>query len=336
MAFETVTGYCWPQSVDGGEHGRAAPVVRRAAARCRSRWPGSAAERTVVFADDAVPADDHATPRDAAQRRAAAGRPAARARRRPGVALGLLRGRPRDRRRRQAPPQPRLLRRPARRSARRPRRSCWRWPPTPGTPTTTSAAATSTPAAPTVSLQRPMSPGLPVQAAGRSAAGSPSLHPPDPQMAAHVGYLPLNHLSPWAGSAGWPDWELPFLQWAEGDGLRRSTSSPTPTSRTTPTCSARAAGVLAVPLGRPRRVLVGADARHRRGLHRPAAATPPSSPATRRSGRCASRTRRPRVRPPRWSATRASSSRTRCTTPTASASSPASGPTTSSGGPRTT
>ena len=50
------------------------------------------------------------------------------------------------------------------------------------------------------------------------AAGSPPRHPPDPQMAAHVGYLRLNHLSGWAGSAGWPDWELPFVQWAEREG----------------------------------------------------------------------------------------------------------------------
>ncbi|MCB1262012.1 MAG: hypothetical protein KDB33_16735, partial [Acidimicrobiales bacterium] len=34
----------------------------------------------------------------------------------------------------------------------------------------------------------------------------------------HVGYLTLNHLSPWAGSAGWPDWEQPFIAWAERQG----------------------------------------------------------------------------------------------------------------------
>ena len=109
---------------------------------------------------------------------------------------------------------------------------------------------------------------LPAQAAGRSAAGSPPSAPPDPQMAAHVGYLQLNHLSPYAGSAGWPDWELPFLAVGRAGRATPSTSSPTPTSRTTPTsCSAAAA--TAVPVGRPRRVLVGPDARHRRGLHRP-------------------------------------------------------------------
>jgi hypothetical protein len=45
-----------------------------------------------------------------------------------------------------------------------------------------------------------------------------SLFPPDPFSASHVGYLRMNHLSPWAGSAGWPNWELPFVQWAEGSG----------------------------------------------------------------------------------------------------------------------
>ena len=42
---------------------------------------------------------------------------------------------------------------------------------------------------------------------------------PDPQNAAHVGYLQLNHLSAYAGSAGWPDWEQPFIEWAEREGF---------------------------------------------------------------------------------------------------------------------
>ena len=42
---------------------------------------------------------------------------------------------------------------------------------------------------------------------------------PDPQNAAHVGYIQLNHLSGYAGSAGWPDWELPFIEWAEREGF---------------------------------------------------------------------------------------------------------------------
>jgi hypothetical protein len=42
---------------------------------------------------------------------------------------------------------------------------------------------------------------------------------PDPQNAAHVGYVQINHLSGYAGSAGWPDWELPFIEWAEREGF---------------------------------------------------------------------------------------------------------------------
>ena len=68
-----------------------------------------------------------------------------------------------------------------------------------------------------VSRQRPMArgylhkpPGL-----GRRVA---SVHPPDPKIAAHIGYMLVNGLSQWAGSAGWPNWEEPFLAWAEGAG----------------------------------------------------------------------------------------------------------------------
>jgi hypothetical protein len=69
-----------------------------------------------------------------------------------------------------------------------------------------------------VSLQRPMSLGYlhKPPGAGRRVT---TTHPPDPQMATHVGYLRLNHLSPYAGSAGWPDWELPFIEWAEREGF---------------------------------------------------------------------------------------------------------------------
>lgn len=68
-----------------------------------------------------------------------------------------------------------------------------------------------------VSLQRPMSPGYLYKPPGAGRRVT-TLQVPDPQMTAHVGYLRLNHLSPYAGSAGWPDWELPFLQWAEREG----------------------------------------------------------------------------------------------------------------------
>ncbi len=67
------------------------------------------------------------------------------------------------------------------------------------------------------SLQRPMARGYlhKPPGAGRRVT---TVHPPDPQMATHVGYLRLNHLSGYAGSAGWPDWELPFVRWAEREG----------------------------------------------------------------------------------------------------------------------
>jgi hypothetical protein len=66
-------------------------------------------------------------------------------------------------------------------------------------------------------LQRPMARGYlhKPDGAGRRVT---TTHPPDPEMNTHVGYLRRHHLSPYAGSAGWPDWELPFLQWAEREG----------------------------------------------------------------------------------------------------------------------
>src|SRR5689334_24804781 len=68
-----------------------------------------------------------------------------------------------------------------------------------------------------VSLQRPMARGYLYKPPGAGRRVT-TTHPPDPDMAAHVGYLRLNHLSPYAGSAGWPDWELPFIEWAERNG----------------------------------------------------------------------------------------------------------------------
>jgi hypothetical protein len=69
-----------------------------------------------------------------------------------------------------------------------------------------------------VSMQRPMAPGYlhKPPGKGRRVTGTGE---PDPQNAAHVGYIQLNHLSGWAGSAGWPDWEQPFIAWAEREGF---------------------------------------------------------------------------------------------------------------------
>ena len=69
-----------------------------------------------------------------------------------------------------------------------------------------------------VAMQRPMAAGYLYKppGKGRRVTGTGA---PDPQNAAHVGYIQLNHLSGYAGSAGWPDWELPFIEWAEREGF---------------------------------------------------------------------------------------------------------------------
>lgn len=67
------------------------------------------------------------------------------------------------------------------------------------------------------SLQRPMARGYLHKPAGAGRRVT-TTHPPDPDMHTHVGYVRGNHLSPYAGSAGWPDWEEPFLAWAERNG----------------------------------------------------------------------------------------------------------------------
>ncbi len=69
-----------------------------------------------------------------------------------------------------------------------------------------------------VSMQRPMSAGYLQKPLGRGRRVT-GTGAPDPDNAAHVGYIQLNHLSSWAGSAGWPDWEQPFIAWAEREGF---------------------------------------------------------------------------------------------------------------------
>ena len=46
------------------------------------------------------------------------------------------------------------------------------------------------------------------------------LDPPDPGMRAHVGYLRAHQFTQWGGSAGWPNYELPFVRWAERNGYQ--------------------------------------------------------------------------------------------------------------------
>jgi hypothetical protein len=212
MAREVVTGYCWPQSVPAGAQvglhlsSSGGRPVRVQVARV-------GAVRTVVFSADAVAAAEHETPRDASSK--GCGWP---------VALTLDVG------------------------------AAWRSGyyevvmeidvgekvrrdyaffvvrPSPGTRvvlalTTNTWHAYNDFGGPNlytggthVSMQRPMAAGYLYKppGKGRRVTGTGA---PDPQNAAHVGYIQINHLSGYAGSAGWPDWELPFLGWAEREGF---------------------------------------------------------------------------------------------------------------------
>lgn len=214
MAFETVTGYCWPQSVVGGEQvglhlsspGGQAVSVEVA----RVGW-----RREVVFRDDAVAADFHETPR--------------------GADSGGC----------DWPVACHLETDPSWRSGyyevvlevelagkRRRSHAFFVVRPPVGKPTGRALLALSTntwhayndfggrnlyTGGTEVSLQRPMSPGFLYKPPGAGRRVT-TVETPDPGMSAHVGYLTVNHLCPWAGSAGWQDWELPFLQWAEREG----------------------------------------------------------------------------------------------------------------------
>lgn len=214
MAFETVTGYCWPQSAEAGEQvalhlsspgGRPVSVEVARVGR----------DRTVVFADPGIPAEHHETPSDASAK--GCGWPAA-------AAIDI-------------DPSWRsgyyevVLEVDLGGKTRRSHAFFVVRPPT-GAPTASILLALSTNTwhayndfggrnlyngGTHVSLQRPMSPGYLFKPPGRGRRVT-VVDAPDPQMAAHVGYLGLNHLSPWAGSAGWPDWEEPFLAWCEREG----------------------------------------------------------------------------------------------------------------------
>ncbi len=218
MAYEAATGYCWPQSVGPGDEvalhlsspgGR---PVRVEVARCG--W-----HREVVLVDDAVPADDLPTPLDAAQ--LGCGWPAARTiRTEPGWRTGYYE----------------VVLEVDVGSAERPKvrreHAFFVLRPEVGRPTARMLLALSTDTwhayndfggrnlytgATQVSLQRPMARGYLHKPPGHGRRVTLTTRD-DPEMNAHVGYLRTHHLSGWAGSAGWPDWELPFLQWAEREG----------------------------------------------------------------------------------------------------------------------
>jgi hypothetical protein len=68
-----------------------------------------------------------------------------------------------------------------------------------------------------VSFARPLAPGFLRKPDGPGSRVT-VIETPDPTMRAHVRYLRDHQFSPWAGSAGWPNAELPFVRWAEAQG----------------------------------------------------------------------------------------------------------------------
>jgi hypothetical protein len=214
MAYETVTGYCWPQSVVVGE--RVALHVSSAGGRAVSiEVARVGAERDVVHDEADISAGDHPTPPDASEH--GCGWPVAAdlavdpswrsgyyevlltvdvdGKRRQSCAFFVVRPDP-------ATTQATVL-----------------W--TLGTNTWHAyndfggrnlyTGATQS------SMLRPMAPGYLRKPDGAGQRVT-SLHPPDHQSASHVGYLRTNHLSPYGGSAGWPNWELLFARWIEREG----------------------------------------------------------------------------------------------------------------------
>jgi hypothetical protein len=207
-----VTGYCWPQSVRVGEQ-VALHLSSSGGRPVRVEVARDGGRREVVFRTDGVVADEHATPPDASSR--GCGWPAALvldvgATWRSGYYEVVLEIDVGDKVRRD---RAFFVVRPASSSR------------------MVLALATNTwhayndfggsnlyTGGTHVALRRPMAPGYlhKPPGKGRRVTGTGA---PDPQLAAHVGYLQLNHLSGYAGSAGWPDWEQPFLAWAEREGF---------------------------------------------------------------------------------------------------------------------
>ncbi|MFK8022667.1 MAG: N,N-dimethylformamidase beta subunit family domain-containing protein [Ilumatobacter sp.] len=212
MAYETVTGYCWPQSVDPG-HDVRFHVSSAGSRPVDVEVARIGAERTVVWRGT-IEAGEHAIPLDASAN--GCGWPAAHT-----LTAGMdwrsgyhevVLTIDVDGRRRTS--HAFFVVRPTKRS----------------TNTILLQLATNTWHAyndvggtnlynggTQVSLQRPMARGYlhKPPGAGRRVT---TIHPPDRDSNVHVGYIQRNRLSPWAGSAGWPDWEEPFLAWAERNG----------------------------------------------------------------------------------------------------------------------
>lgn len=213
MAYETVHGYCWPQSVVGGEQiglhlsSPGSRPVRVVVARV-------GAERTVVARCE-IEAEDHPVPTDAAAR-GCDWPVAARLTVEPGWRSGYYE-----------------VALEVEVDGKR-RRNCAFFvvrPPI-AAPTSSMLLTLSTntwnayndfggsnlyTGGTHVSFRRPMGRGFLHQPEGRGQRIA-TIGPPDPRMVAHYGYLQLHRLSPFAGQGGWPAWEKPFLEWAERTG----------------------------------------------------------------------------------------------------------------------
>jgi hypothetical protein len=214
VSYDAPTGYCWPQSAVGGEQvglHLSSPGERPVSLEVAR----VGAERTVVFTDPAVHTGDHPMPADAATD--GCGWPAA-------TTIAI------DPSWRSGYYEVVLTTEDEGRT--RQSHAFFVVRPTPGAGTARIllALATNTwhayndtggrnlyTGATQVSLQRPMARGYLHKPPGQGRRVT-VVHAPDPDMAAHRGYVATNHLSQWAGSAGWPDWEHPFLAWAEHEG----------------------------------------------------------------------------------------------------------------------
>ena len=214
MAYETVNGYCWPQSVAPGE--RVALHLSSAGGRPVSVEVARVGmARDVVFEDAAVPADDHPTPTDAPERGCdwpAACEIVVDADWRSGYYEVLLTidvdGKVRTSR-------AFFVVRPD--LARTNAKILWAIDTNTWHAYNDFGGRNLYTGATQASMLRPMAPGYLYKPPGAGQRVT-SIHPPDPQSASHVGYLRMNHLSPYGGSAGWPNWSLPFIDWAEREG----------------------------------------------------------------------------------------------------------------------
>ena len=214
MAYETVTGYCWPQSVAGGE--RVALHVSSAGARpFHVEVAHIGATRTVVYSEADIPVGDHPTPLDAPESGCAwpAASDVAVEPEWPSGYYEVLLSIDVDGKRRES-------------------RAFFVVRPDLATTTASMLWAIDTntwhayndfggrnlyTGATQVSMLRPMAPGSLYKPPGAGQRVT-SIHPPDHQSASHVGYLRMNRLSPYGGSAGWPNWSEPFIVWAEREG----------------------------------------------------------------------------------------------------------------------